>query len=336
LTKIPFAIHKPTGRMVEVSSVVAGRACECICPSCRQSVQARQGSVYEWHFAHDGAPGTTPGVECDISFHVCCRQFIIEAALAGQLSSLMTPGRSISYEVNGGMTRAQRVARPMLHENLIWKKGVSNFDIAADVEGYGLHIYFSYPDRESPVIPEGVHEAGFLKIDITPIKKSIERDKRNGQNILEQADVLFREEDCKLWLSHPRLYTKAFIEEKGKILDEYKKKQEDVKRVKMQRIDEMAARRDSSELQKQRPVKKEQDGVLYAHRKISPPLRLVAKHDALSSDESLIARFYSTVYKLYLDAGRTQQEAITLLLQKEPDTRRQERLAWMEKQRRKF
>ncbi|MDC9611756.1 hypothetical protein, partial [Pseudoalteromonas sp. GABNS16H] len=111
-------------------------------------------------------------------------------------------------------------------------------------------------DRESPVIPEGVHEAGFLKIDITPIKKSIELDKRNGQNILEQADVLFKEEDCKLWLSHPRLYSKAFIEEKGKILDEYKKRQEDVKRVRVQRIDEMAARRDSSELQKKGRLKK--------------------------------------------------------------------------------
>lgn len=334
MSKIPFAIHKPTGRMVEVSSVVSGRDCECICPSCRQSVQARQGSVYEWHFAHDSAPGTTPGVECDISFHVCCRQFIIEAALAGQLSSLMTPSLSISYEIDGGMTRAQRVAHPVLQENLIWKKGLSNFDIYANVDGYGINVYFSYPDRESPVIPEHEIGAGFLKVDITPIKKSIEEDKRNGQSILEQADSLFKEEGHKRWLSHPRTHTRAFSEEKEKIIGEYKKKQEMANKVSMPHIDNRAVRRQVSVPPKKRPKKHGSDGLLYAHRKISPPLRLTAKHDALTEDERLVARFYSAVYGLYLDSGRSQKEAISLLLEKEPASRKQERLSWMERQRR--
>lgn len=334
MAKIPFAIHRPTGRMVEVSSVPPGRACECVCPSCRQSVQARQGGVYEWHFSHDSSPGNTPGVECDISFHVCCRQFIIESALAGKLPSLMTPGLSISHELSDGVTRAQRVARPLLHEALIWGKGISNFDLAVNVNGYGLHVYFSYPGRESPAIPEGERKAGFLKIKITPIKKAIERDKRYGKNILEQADILFKGEGFKQWLLHPRVKTQAFKEEKAKLVAEWKRENEELRIQGERNIKAREKRGRNLVFQRKNDALSGHHSLLYAHKEISPPARLIAKHDVLSSDERLVARFYSTVYKLYLDAGRSQREAVQLLLKHESNSRKVERLAWIKRQRR--
>lgn len=49
-----WAERKNDGKMVHISGVLNGRQCNCVCPACGSSIVARQGSIYAWHFAHQG------------------------------------------------------------------------------------------------------------------------------------------------------------------------------------------------------------------------------------------------------------------------------------------
>ena len=53
---VPFGLDGE-GRRVHVNDVPRGRACGAFCPACRAPLQARQGDVLSWHFAHEGQGG---------------------------------------------------------------------------------------------------------------------------------------------------------------------------------------------------------------------------------------------------------------------------------------
>ena len=52
LTHIPFGLSSSNGSIVDVHSVSRGKDCNCVCPSCRTPLIARQGKENVWHFAH--------------------------------------------------------------------------------------------------------------------------------------------------------------------------------------------------------------------------------------------------------------------------------------------
>lgn len=52
LLLIPFGMKQPGHLLVDVSEVDRGKNCNCICPSCKTPLIARQGDIKEWHFAH--------------------------------------------------------------------------------------------------------------------------------------------------------------------------------------------------------------------------------------------------------------------------------------------
>ncbi|MBU2709248.1 hypothetical protein KCM76_24850 [Zooshikella marina] len=66
---IPFGMDFNTGDLVDVSEVSRGRACGCVCPSCKTPLEARQGEKKEWHFAHSSrSVSELIENECDYSF----------------------------------------------------------------------------------------------------------------------------------------------------------------------------------------------------------------------------------------------------------------------------
>lgn len=75
--KIPFGLKN--GIMHDVTGVESGRACDCICPSCQQPLQARKGSKKRHHFAHDT---DVQNISCDSAFetsiHLMTKQIISE------------------------------------------------------------------------------------------------------------------------------------------------------------------------------------------------------------------------------------------------------------------
>lgn len=59
--------------MVSPADVLSGRACECVCPGCGSSLQARKGDQNVWHFAHDGR-ACTSGAETAV--HLMAKQIL--------------------------------------------------------------------------------------------------------------------------------------------------------------------------------------------------------------------------------------------------------------------
>jgi competence CoiA-like predicted nuclease len=49
---LDFALSRTTGRMVDITMVERGLACDCICPSCGATLQARKGRKNRHHFSH--------------------------------------------------------------------------------------------------------------------------------------------------------------------------------------------------------------------------------------------------------------------------------------------
>jgi len=80
-----------SGQMVSIRDTENGLSCKCTCPVCHGPLIARQGSVREWHFAHDS------GVECDnaveTALHLAAKQLLIKAG------GMMIPGAYASREV---------------------------------------------------------------------------------------------------------------------------------------------------------------------------------------------------------------------------------------------
>ena len=73
---IPFGWHVPTRRMVTVREVANGRSCNCVCIACGKRLQARQGNIRIWYFAHDGETQCHGAAEA--ALHHMAKQLIAE------------------------------------------------------------------------------------------------------------------------------------------------------------------------------------------------------------------------------------------------------------------
>lgn len=90
---IPFGWHVPSQRMVTATEVANGRACECICVACGVRLQARQGAIRVWHFAHDEETNCQHAAEAAI--HRMAKQMIAER------SCVFVPHRQLSRIIHG-------------------------------------------------------------------------------------------------------------------------------------------------------------------------------------------------------------------------------------------
>lgn len=90
---IPFGLHVPTQRMVTSREVANGRGCECVCIACGARLQARQGDIRIWHFAHDEETQCQSAPEAAI--HRMAKQLIVERG------GLFLPGLERSREIHG-------------------------------------------------------------------------------------------------------------------------------------------------------------------------------------------------------------------------------------------
>lgn len=90
---IPFGWHVPAQRMVTAREVANGRRCECVCVACGARLQARQGEIRIWHFAHDEETQCQHAPEAAI--HRMAKQLIVERG------GLFLPGLERSREIHG-------------------------------------------------------------------------------------------------------------------------------------------------------------------------------------------------------------------------------------------
>lgn len=109
---IPFGWHVPAQRMVTAREVANGRGCDCVCIACGTRLQARQGEIRIWHFAHDSE--TQCHIAAEAAIHYMAKQLIAERG------SIYLPHREKSKEIHG-------------------KRRVWSETICTDVQQPGLH-----------------------------------------------------------------------------------------------------------------------------------------------------------------------------------------------------
>jgi hypothetical protein len=63
--QMAYARHAD-GQIIHVSQAMRGRACNCVCPACKNTVIARKGTVKVHHFAHAAATGCSTGPETGV------------------------------------------------------------------------------------------------------------------------------------------------------------------------------------------------------------------------------------------------------------------------------
>ncbi|WP_141229441.1 hypothetical protein [Cellvibrio mixtus] len=209
MQKIPFAINHSTGELVEVGSVVSGRGCGCVCPSCGASVVARKGDKNQWHFAHDKDPKIKEHSFCEISFYVCCKRFVVEQMVKGESLALATPDyilherqvikTSFSFTSNP-------ISLPVTQGKILridqYAAGGA-FDLQALVGGHVIDILLDHPGRSLPNVMGGLN--GVLLVDLRYIADQYEGAHTTPALIQQAVTDLFSENSTsKCWLYHPR------------------------------------------------------------------------------------------------------------------------------------
>lgn len=123
---IPFGWHVPTRRMVTVREVANGRSCNCVCIACGMRLQARQGSIRIWYFAHDGETQCQGAAEA--ALHQMAKQLIAEKG------AVYLPKREKTRLIHG-----------LRH---VWSETIS-----VDVQRTGLHYLESCSVEKAIVDP---------------------------------------------------------------------------------------------------------------------------------------------------------------------------------------
>lgn len=204
---IPFGWHLPSQRMVTATEASNGRACECICVACGVRLQARQGAVRVWHFAHDEETNCRHASEAAI--HRMAKQMIAErgrvfvtsrqlsrtiygkkrvwtetVTVNVQLAVLQTLGDCTQEKMIGGGTSEGGSRRP---------------DVLASLDGYPLAIEIRNTHAVDFDKQEWLERQGcsVLEIDVADIEQL------PPDQIPEALEGrLFRESAHSVWLIH--------------------------------------------------------------------------------------------------------------------------------------
>lgn len=176
MLRIPFGWSLADQRYVFAEQVVSGRACQCICPSCKAPLQARLGEIRQPHFAH-----LTYGHEdeanhrCEYSFYVVAaamaRQMLFECdrvALPGytkQLTSLDMQGHEHWRQVEICQNRVLTHFQAFLGE----RYNDTPVDVIFETNTGPLLVQITHPERlpEQPSDMASLPIAGMLALDIT-------------------------------------------------------------------------------------------------------------------------------------------------------------------------
>lgn len=176
LNHISFGLRERDEAIVDVYAVQRGRACGCICPSCRTPLIARPGEEKACHFAHASRNVYDRTVqECDFSFYVSVR--LMARQLIGSKLTLALPEyrdrvsryvgvlhetRELDYVITAG--KAIQLEQVEV-ETRFAKAAV---DLKGRVGDFEFVVYLAHPGRLVPRELEALEgvKAGVIAIDL--------------------------------------------------------------------------------------------------------------------------------------------------------------------------
>lgn len=213
--KIPFGLREKDQQFVDVYDVPNGKQCGCICPSCHTPLEARQGDINVWHFAHASKKVyKKTSNECEYSFYLSIR--LMARQLLGNKIEIGLPAYkdSITYysEVFGYsqykefLVTAEKV---ITVEDILVEQSFCGVavDVIGKVGQFDFVIYFSHPGRNVPhelLHPDNDH-CGVVEVKLGGLSEEFMFAKANNKtydSIL--SNFLTKNKTSKRWIYHPR------------------------------------------------------------------------------------------------------------------------------------
>lgn len=215
LSKIPFGLRVADDAIVDVCEVPNGKQCGCICPSCRMPLQAKQGQLNRWYFAHDSKHAQEETkIVCDYSFYPSVR--LMAKQVFSNSFQLSLPGLMGKIEYYQGVRwvvehNTFNVSDPkiVVMENIVMDATFcgNSVDIVGTIKDFQFVIFFSQPDR---TVPDNLFEpenpkCGILEINLSALHNAFIQKQSQHQTYREiLTDFLQHDLVSKKWIYHPR------------------------------------------------------------------------------------------------------------------------------------
>lgn len=193
-------MRRSDGEMIDVYAVKRGRECDCICPSCKTSMIARQGPVREWHFAHETRQSDTENV-CEYSALVSIR--LMAHQILAKIDKMYVPPAPHKNNSTGRLVALDSIEVGATFEG-------QKVDAVATVKGTPLVLYMNYKSRPVPSllsVPAN-KKAGVLSIDLPSLWQQT---RQISSQTFDRGDferALVEEVGPKKWVYHPAQVSK--------------------------------------------------------------------------------------------------------------------------------
>lgn len=207
LSLIPFGLRISDQQYVDASEVKKGLDCECICPSCKTPLIARQGDINEWHFAH-ASRNVSKEIEdkCEYSFWVSVTLMAKQAIASAETITLPS---LVMYKNDGEEVIVTEHTEIIIDQIKI----ESNIEsIVADAEltigDYSIAILFDTPNRDIErrySLTENQENIGILIISLKDAAAWLFGNDSKGKYSATLKKRILNDNECKSWVLHPRM-----------------------------------------------------------------------------------------------------------------------------------
>jgi len=209
---IPFGLHLPTSSIKDVGSVVKGMKCDCICPSCKTPLIARQGEVREWHFAHQSRADQKKTEEpCQYSFAVSLRLMLKQLFEGGAQLLLPIYRKTFCCPIPGTDEQFRKSVEVRAEQSVFFDKveveverGGVVIDLVLTKGNMELLVYVTYQGRYFPEeLVNSTQKAALIEFDAMTVMHMFEETEAGlYEDTLKEFLAL-----CtvgKAWKYHPR------------------------------------------------------------------------------------------------------------------------------------
>ena len=212
LNLIPFGLHVPSASLTDVGSVEKGVQCDCICPSCKTPLIARQGEIKEWHFAHQSR-STEQETEapCEYSLGVSLRLMIKQLFEEGAVFYLPEYKKTFTVPIPGCFKPYQKTVTisqeaKVQFDNVVieYKKEEVLFDLVLAKGKHKLFVYITYKGRPFPEkLIHHEQQDAIVEFNVLALFNAFSEVKM-GQYKEILATFLASSVEGKKWRNHPR------------------------------------------------------------------------------------------------------------------------------------
>lgn len=206
-----LALDGDTKEIRDISKVSNGLGCGCICGVCNTPLEARQGNVNIWHFAHTKIKA---GQNCFDGAIDLIKKYIIDKLKCGEdkikvprIDKVFSPvlfekTKDLSFKINDKLLSVELILKLNLESRLLF------INVIFDHELYQTHYKNTISDYNAENMFSSNKDDGFLIVSIESLLyEYIEHHSNiNFSSFVDFAfHALLNESYCKSWMYIPNV-----------------------------------------------------------------------------------------------------------------------------------